>query len=115
MRTVTRRANQSGTASAGVRSIEQVVRSRIAQLRKRLNLSQAGLAQAIGVSRGTVNGWESGRTSVNIDLVTLLKLARALRLRSIEELFGDLPKLDVAAEPPRLGPFPSAHVSLDRA
>ncbi len=65
--------------------------SRLRVRREALGLSQSELAQAVGLSRQSVNAIETGRTTPAVDVA--LRLARAVEA-SVEELFGD-----VAPEP----------------
>ena len=44
-------------------------RDRMRELRKALNLSQAGLAKKIGVSQSTVAGWEKSKSQPNIEML----------------------------------------------
>ena len=48
---------------------------RIAALRERLGLTQAGLARRLGIRQQTVSEWETGRYRPRGASVTLLRLA----------------------------------------
>ncbi|MEL6330249.1 MAG: helix-turn-helix transcriptional regulator [Planctomycetota bacterium] len=74
--------------------------------RARLGLTQAGLAEAVGVSRQSINAIEKGRYVPST--VLALKLARVLRVR-VEDLFAlepgdgtvDVAQVDAAEESSR--------------
>ena len=55
---------------------------RVKEIRKGLRLSQAGLAKALGLTRGTVTRWESSASPVTDDrLIALELLEEVVRLR----------------------------------
>ena len=60
--------------------------NRVRELRASKNWSQAELAEALGVSRQTVNAIETGKYDPSLPLA--FKIARLFR-RSIEEIFQD--------------------------
>jgi len=61
------------------------IHARIADLRKKADLSQAQLAELVGVGRGAVWHWENGDSAPTG--ARLPKVAEALGV-SIDELFG---------------------------
>ena len=60
------------------------MKNRLEELRRKKGISQERLAEAMGVSRQTINSLESGRYNPSIKLA--FKLARYFDL-SIEEIF----------------------------
>ena len=64
---------------------EAIVDNRVRELRRGSGLTQAELAEAMGVSRNTINSIENGRYIPSLPLA--LSLARSFR-RSVEEVFG---------------------------
>jgi putative transcriptional regulator len=62
------------------------MKNRIRELRTERNLSQTGLADALGVSRQTVNAIENGRYDPSLPLA--FTIARVFDL-AIEEIFDD--------------------------
>lgn len=60
------------------------MRNEVRAMRLTRNLSQAELAQALGVSRQTINAIETGKYSPSLALA--IKLARFLN-RGVEEVF----------------------------
>lgn len=62
----------------------EVLKSRIAQLRKEQKLSQEELASAVGVTRQTITSLETGKYTAS--LVLAYKIARFFH-SSIEEIF----------------------------
>ena len=52
----------------------------VVEARKRAGLSQAQLAQRLGVGRSTVSGWETGRVQPTFDSVTRVMEACGLDL-----------------------------------
>ena len=75
---------------------------RIAQLRKAHNLTQAQLAEVLGVAQQTVQGYEAG--SRRIPVSTLPVVADTLAV-SLDELFGSQAKAARASGSKR-GPVP---------
>ena len=75
---------------------------RIAQLRKARNLTQAQLAEVLGVAQQTVQGYEAG--SRRIPVSTLPVVADTLAV-SLDELFGSRAKA-ARASGSRRGPVP---------
>ncbi len=75
---------------------------RIAQLRKARNLTQAQLAEVLGVAQQTVQGYEAG--SRRIPVSTLPVVADTLAV-SLDELFGSQAKA-ARASGSRRGPVP---------
>lgn len=57
----------------------------IKSLRKEFGLSQADLAQKVGVSRQTMNAIENGRYSPTLDMA--YKITEALNKKYVEEIF----------------------------
>ena len=55
------------------------------RLRKKKNLSQAGLGIALGVSRGKISNWELGRRNITIKYA--MKVAKYFNI-SLEELIN---------------------------
>lgn len=53
------------------------LRNRVKEVRERLNLRQADVAEAIGVTRQTILAIEKGRFNPSVD--TALRIAKALR------------------------------------
>jgi transcriptional regulator with XRE-family HTH domain len=64
--------------------------ARVAQLRQQSGMTQKQLAARAGLEQSNVSKLERGDHRPLID--TVLRLQHALGLRSIEELFGDLPE-----------------------
>jgi putative transcriptional regulator len=62
--------------------------NRLRELRAAKGLSQADLAQALGVSRQTINAIETGKYDPSLPLA--FKIARQFRMR-IEDIFKDTP------------------------
>lgn len=58
--------------------------SNISKLRQDAGLSQAELADLLGVSRSTVKNWESGKLQNN--LIIIVKLCRVLRCSLLDLL-----------------------------
>lgn len=53
---------------------------RLAEARKRAGLSQAGLAKKLGVSAGTVGGWETtGKHAHGMRMQRIRRVARVLK------------------------------------
>lgn len=59
---------------------------RLHQIREHRNVSQARIAKAIGVSVGTIQGYEHGRTHITID--RLEQLAQALQCEPADLLIS---------------------------
>lgn len=74
------------SATASIPSDE--LGARIRDLRQTLGLSQADLAARIGVTRGTVQNWEHGRTGITWD--SLAALARELKASEDWLRLGDV-------------------------
>ena len=71
---------------------------RLAALRKSQGLTQAGLAQMIGVSRDLLSNFEKGRTRLTDEII--INLAKALKV-STDELLGVVPA-DLSEDTPSL-------------
>lgn len=52
--------------------------SKVAELRKRLGMTQRQLADAVGVTESTISNWEQGRNSLE-GLERFVKLCRVLQ------------------------------------
>ena len=63
---------------------ELVLKNRIKEVRTEKGLSQAGLAQMVGVSRNTISSIETGQYSPTAKLALMLALALD---KKFEELF----------------------------
>ena len=63
---------------------ELVLKNRIKEVRTEKGLSQAGLAQMVGVSRNTISSIETGQYSPTAKLALILALAMD---KKFEELF----------------------------
>ena len=63
---------------------ELVLKNRIKEVRMEKGLSQAGLAQMVGVSRNTISSIETGQYSPTAKLALMLALALD---KKFEELF----------------------------
>ena len=63
---------------------ELVLKNRIKEVRMEKGLSQAGLAQMVGVSRNTISSIETGQYSPTAKLALILSLALE---KKFEELF----------------------------
>ena len=63
---------------------ELVLKNRIKEVRTEKGLSQAGLAQMVGVSRNTISSIETGQYSPSAKLALILALALD---KKFEELF----------------------------
>lgn len=63
---------------------ELVLKNRIKEVRTEKGLSQAGLAQIVGVSRNTISSIETGQYSPTAKLALILALALD---KKFEELF----------------------------
>jgi transcriptional regulator with XRE-family HTH domain len=79
--------------------------ARIAQIRKEQGITQAQLAEWLGVSQQTVNAYEVGRRRMVAS--ALPTLARLLGV-SLEELMGEPPK------PGKRGPTPKLQQQMER-
>ena len=75
----------AGAGEVRVQGREAIVDNRVRELRRGSGLTQAELAEAMGVSRNTINSIEYGRYIPSLPLA--LSLARSFR-RSVEEVFG---------------------------
>ena len=64
--------------------------ARVVQLRRQSGMTQGQLAARAGLKQSNLSKLERGDHRPLID--TVLRLQHALGLRSIEELFGDLPE-----------------------
>lgn len=58
--------------------------NKVKELRKQLNLSQADLAQLVGVSRQTINSLETGR--YNPSIILAYKISNVFKL-NVEKVF----------------------------
>lgn len=58
--------------------------NKVKELRSQFNLSQANLAQLVGVSRQTINSLETGR--YNPSIILAYKISRVFKL-NVEEVF----------------------------
>jgi transcriptional regulator with XRE-family HTH domain len=65
---------------------------RVAHLREQSKMTQDQLAERAGLTQTNLSKLEHGGQHPRID--TLLRLQHAFKLRSIEELFGELPPAD---------------------
>jgi putative transcriptional regulator len=61
------------------------MKTKIAFYRKKLNITQEELAQAVGVTRQTILVLEQGR--YNPSLILAHKITRALKQKKIEDVF----------------------------
>ncbi len=77
-------------------------RIRLKSLREEAHMSQASLAQALGVGQSTVGMWESGKNSPNMDMI--IKLADLFDC-STDYLLGRVayPELEKRKAPPESG------------
>lgn len=66
--------------------------ARVTQLRRKSGMTQEQLAIRAGLEQSNLSKLERGDVRPLID--TVLRLQHALGLRSIEELFGELPEPD---------------------
>ena len=80
--------------------------ARIAELRKASSITQAQLAEAMGVSQQTVASWEVGRRGVPVSV--LPALARTLG-GTVETLIGE-----TARAPAKRGPTPKLQQQVER-
>lgn len=71
----------------------------IKKLRKRINVTQAELAQLVGVSAGAVGFWETGKSQPRAALKARLVALRRVRRRDIRRLLAE--KQAPAAKKPR--------------
>jgi transcriptional regulator with XRE-family HTH domain len=78
---------------------------RITQLRKARGITQAQLAQALGVSQQTVQAYEVGRRRIQVS--NLPVVARTLSA-SLEELFGEQAQFSR-----KRGPVPKWHQQIE--
>ena len=69
--------------------VRRMVGENVRRLRLAAGISQAELAQRMGVDRAYISGLELGQR--NPTVVTLWHLAQALKTH-LRELFGDLPR-----------------------
>lgn len=81
--------------------------SRMAEQRKRLNITQMQMAETLSVSQQTVNAYESGQRRVPVSMLPLL--AHTLGM-SLEELIGEPPS-PVAR---KRGPAPALQRHMER-
>ena len=61
------------------------MKTKIAFLRRMLNITQENLAKAVGVTRQTIISLEQGRYNPSLELAH--KITKALNQRRIEEVF----------------------------
>jgi transcriptional regulator with XRE-family HTH domain len=80
--------------------------ARIALLRKDSHITQAQLAETLGISQSTVNAYELGHRRVPVSALPLL--ARTLGV-SVETLIGETPSATR-----KLGPAPKLQQHLER-
>lgn len=69
---------------------------RIANCRKKKNLTQQDLASTLFVTDKTVSSWESGRTEPSLEI--LMNLSEILDCSISYLLYGDIEKLDIETE-----------------
>ncbi len=81
--------------------------SRIAEVRKRLNITQVQLAETLSVSQQTVNAYEAGQRCVPVSMLPLLAQTLAL---SLEELIGE----PAAPATRKRGPAPALQRHMER-
>lgn len=81
-----------------------MMNEKVSQRRKELGLSQADLARAVGVSRGSVNKWEKG--DISIKGVNLGPLAKALKCDVNWLLTGQELSVPKTKEPSNIEPGP---------
>lgn len=81
--------------------------SRIAEVRKRLGITQMQLAETLAVSQQTVNAYESGQRRVPVSMLPLLTHTLAM---SLEELIGE-PATPAAR---KRGPAPALQRHMER-
>jgi transcriptional regulator with XRE-family HTH domain len=93
--------------SASERAFFEHLGARIPELRKQQNLTQVGMAKALGVSQQTINCYEVGRPRVLVS--ALSTFARTFGV-SLEELLGE--ESAVAAKKP--GPAPKLQQQMER-
>ena len=79
---------------------------RVAEQRKQQNITQVQLAEALGVSQQTMQGYEVGRRRIPVS--ALPTLARALKV-SLEELMGE-----PVTKASRRGPAPKLAQHMER-
>ena len=61
-----------------------ILKNRLAEMRKKANLSQAQLAEMVGVSRNTISSIETGQFNPTVKLALILCIAPD---KHFEELF----------------------------
>lgn len=81
--------------------------SRIAEVRKRLGITQMQLAETLAVSQQTVNAYESGQRRVPVSMLPLLAHTLAV---SLEELIGE----PAAPAARKRGPAPALQRHMER-
>ena len=81
--------------------------SRMAEQRKRLNITQMQMAETLSVSQQTVNAYESGQRRVPVSMLPLLAHTLAL---SLEELIGE----PAAPATRKRGPAPALQRHMER-
>lgn len=69
------------------------ISERLKDLRKKHGLTQSALAEKVGLSIGTIQGYEQGRYEPKIE--TVLKLACALDLENLSELIEVSPSTEI--------------------
>jgi putative transcriptional regulator len=69
--------------SLGIKS--NIMETKIAFLRKRLNMTQEELAELAGVTRQTIISLEQGRYNPSLDLA--VRIRKALKQKSVEDVF----------------------------
>lgn len=80
---------------------------RMAELRKRLNITQMQLAETLSVSQQTVNAYEAGQRRVPVSMLPLLAHTLAV---SLEELIGESPSPATR----KRGPAPTLQRHMER-
>lgn len=80
---------------------------RMAELRKRLAITQVQMGETLGISQQTVNAYEAGQRRVPVSMLPVL--ARTLGV-SIEELIGEPP----SAAARKRGPAPTLQRHMER-
>jgi transcriptional regulator with XRE-family HTH domain len=83
---------QPPLAESAVEDATQALSARVAALREQSKMTQEELAERAGLTQTNVSKLERGLQHPRID--TVLRLQHAFGLRSIEELFGELPEAE---------------------
>ena len=78
------------------KTVKEIARPKIAQLRERANLTQSELSQKLGISETTMQNWESGRSGIE-QLERFVKLCRLLNCQAEDLIEFQKPEIHIEA------------------